>query len=397
MYSSSLTPILGAVDSLSHPIFLIFALVVGACVGSFLNVVIYRVPREIGLSKPLRSFCPSCKKQIPSWLNIPILSWILLRGKCAECKSPIAVRYVMVEALTALLFGIVWVKFSIYGWPIALMIWIFISLLISATFIDFEHYIIPDGITIGGMIVGLALAALTALVPPQWTLEVRHTFELHGVRNVNWLRGLCYSGLGAATGFALIWTVVQLGKLAFGRNVRKFEKPQAWKIYQPNPDDEPQLEIGDETLLWSDMFARESDKLVIEVSDLMLNGKADDGDEIIIFWNRAEIGETTINLEQLELIEGKTLKMVQPREAMGFGDVKFVAMIGAFLGWEATVFSLVGGAVIGALVGTLQRVIGGERWAKPIPFGPYLALAAMVYLFWGEAIKAWYIGLSYPG
>ena len=381
-----------SVANLSHPIFLIFALALGACVGSFLNVVIYRLPRDMGVHKPARSFCPSCKAQIPGWQNLPIVSWLLLRGKCSKCGSPIAARYILVEALTAVLFGIVWVQFSPYGWPIAWMTWIFVALLISATFIDLEHFIIPDSITIGGMIAGLVLAALIPLIPPSVAMEVRSMDGLHEVRNLIWWRGLCYSALGAASGFALIWTVVQLGKLAFGRRTHQFDEPQAWKIHQPDPEDEPRMEIGEETWLWSEMFSRESDKLIIEVSDLKLNGESKEAEKITFFWDRAELDGDTLSLEELKEIEGMSVKIVQPREAMGLGDVKFVAMIGAFLGWEATIFSLIAGAVIGSLVGTLQKAVGGERWSRPIPFGPYLAIGAFVYLFYGPQILAWYTG-----
>lgn len=376
---------------LQHPIFLGFALALGACVGSFLNVVIYRLPNDLSVNKPARSFCPSCKYQIPWYQNLPILSWLLLRGKCANCKGSIAPRYIMVEALTAIIFGIVWVVFSRFGWPVALTVWIFVSLLISATFIDIDHFIIPDGITIGGMVAGLAIAALLPLIPPSLAFETVSARTLHGLPNVVWWRGLCFSALGAAAGFALIWTVVQLGKLAFGRKVHEFDEPKSWKIHQPSPDDEPQLEIGDEKLVWSELFGRPSDKLIIETSDLQLNGEADGADKIVFYWNRAVVGDKTIDLEKLEHAQGKSAKIVQPREAMGFGDVKFVAMIGAFLGWQATIFSLVAGAVIGAIVGVTQKAVGGERWSKPIPFGPYLALGAFVFLFYGEKILSLYL------
>src|SRR5216684_2855160 len=134
-----------------------FAFVLGAAVGSFLNVCIYRLPRDLSVNKPRRSFCPSCKKPIPWQQNLPLISWLLLRGKCANCGSKIAFRYFAVEVLSALLFLAVWLSFP---GPIALVYWVFVSLLIAATFIDFEHFIIPDEITIGGTVAGLLCSFL---------------------------------------------------------------------------------------------------------------------------------------------------------------------------------------------------------------------------------------------
>src|SRR6478609_1272181 len=103
-----------------------FAFAFGCCVGSYLNVVIYRLPIPgLSTSKPRRSFCPSCKYQIPMWQNIPIFSWILLRGKCANCKQPISPRYLFVELLTGLLFVASFLLFQ-WNWNL-LAAWTFIS------------------------------------------------------------------------------------------------------------------------------------------------------------------------------------------------------------------------------------------------------------------------------
>src|SRR3712207_5848377 len=109
-----------------------FAFALGAVVGSFLNVCIYRMPLDLSVNEPKRSFCPSCKKQIPWHQNLPLLSWLVLRGRCANCGSRIAFRYFAVELLTALLFLAVWRSFP---WDVALVYFVFVSLLIAATFI----------------------------------------------------------------------------------------------------------------------------------------------------------------------------------------------------------------------------------------------------------------------
>src|SRR6476619_448504 len=133
-------------------LFSAIAFVLGACVGSFLNVCIYRLPLNLSVNQPPRSFCPSCKTQIPWHQNLPLVSWLLLRGHCAKCGARIAFRYFAVELLTALFFLIIWICFP---WQIAIAYWVFIALVIAATFIDFEHFIIPDEITMGGTIAGL--------------------------------------------------------------------------------------------------------------------------------------------------------------------------------------------------------------------------------------------------
>ena len=124
----------------------VFSAVLGAITGSFLNACIHRMPRGIGLSDPKRSFCPSCSKLIPWYENIPVVSWSMLWGKCSGCGSQISARYVLVEILTAACFVGLW---SRYGLPLAPAYWVFLSLLIAATFIDIEHFIIPDEITLG--------------------------------------------------------------------------------------------------------------------------------------------------------------------------------------------------------------------------------------------------------
>src|SRR5437773_3322706 len=129
-----------------------FAFVLGAAIGSFLNVCIYRLPLGLSVNKPRRSFCPLCKKPILWRHNLPLISWLFLHAKCPNCGNKIAFRYFAVELLTALLFLAVWMAFP---WPIALAYWILAALLIVATFIDFEHFIIPDEVTIGGAIAGV--------------------------------------------------------------------------------------------------------------------------------------------------------------------------------------------------------------------------------------------------
>lgn len=148
----------------------------GLIVGSFLNVVIVRLPRSISVVRP-GSSCPECSASLRWWQNIPLLSYLLLRGKCAECKAPISIRYPVVELLTAVLFYAASVRFGAglaaasHGLSLeSAFLWVrvlpFLALLIAMTFIDLEHRIIPDQLSLGGLVLGL----LTSFLDPNFTV-----------------------------------------------------------------------------------------------------------------------------------------------------------------------------------------------------------------------------------
>src|SRR5688500_10978207 len=117
-----------AVAGIYHYLFAGFAFVLGASIGSFLNVCIYRLPRDLSVNNPRRSFCPACNRPIPWSQNLPLISWMVLRGKCANCRAPIAFRYFAVELITALLFLAVWLHVWPDRWVLALPYWILVSL-----------------------------------------------------------------------------------------------------------------------------------------------------------------------------------------------------------------------------------------------------------------------------
>src|SRR5438067_1326814 len=131
----------------------------GCIVGSFLNVCIYRLPLGQSVVSP-PSHCPHCQYSIPWYLNVPLFTWLYLRGKCKNCGAPISVRYFLVELLTAVAFLGCWLAFGRQSAGVAVVYCIFLAGLIAATFIDFEHFIIPDEITFGGMVVGVLLSVL---------------------------------------------------------------------------------------------------------------------------------------------------------------------------------------------------------------------------------------------
>jgi leader peptidase (prepilin peptidase)/N-methyltransferase len=363
-------------------LFAVFAFVLGACVGSFLNVCIYRMPLGLSVNQPRRSFCPHCKYQIPWHANLPLITWIAQRGKCANCGAPIAARYVLVELLTGLLFLGAWwrVTHSALGhlpgaWVMALPLFTFIALLVVATFIDFEHFIIPDEITIGGAVAGVLFSAAIPL--------------LH--KETSHLWGALMSLAGAAAGFGLLWLVSVLGKLAFGKKTLEWKEPRAfaWKL----DGERAKLTItGEQDMWWDELFSTEKDWLVMDCERLELDGKARENIELRSQYERLEL-DGTHDLNTVKEFSGSVRKIAFRRDAMGFGDVKFMACIGAFLGWKAILFTVMAASVIGALVGGLSILLRHREWSAKIPFGPYLSLGALLWLFAGPELLAMWVSL----
>jgi len=258
--------------SLFTLIFAYFSFIVfvfGACVGSFLNVCIYRIPREESVVAP-RSHCPSCGKMIKWYHNVPILSYLLLRGRCRYCGERITPRYFIVEALVGTLFMLVWFE---YGFSVLTPVyWMVVSGLVLGTFVDFEHMIIPDRVTIGGIIAGLILSPI---IP-----------QLHG--KVTWLGGLIESVKGLVAGAGILWGVGILGKMVF------------------------------------------------------------------------------------------------KKDAMGFGDVKLLGGLGALLGWGAVLFIIMVSSIMGSLVGIGLIAAKKGEWQSRVPYGPYIAAAALIWILGGH-------------
>jgi len=362
-----------------------FAFAVGACIGSFLNVVIYRLPNGLSVNEPRRSFCPVCKGPIPIWLNIPLFSWLLLRGRCNSCSVSIPFRYFFVELFTAVVFWVIWQQGMAHftgdfvGTLVGIVArWVFVSLLISATFIDFDHLIIPDSITIGGTVAGV-LASL--LVP-----------SLHG--EDLWWRGGLFSIVGAMIGFSLLWLVVLMGKLAFGKIKHEFAEPAAFEISQPGGEEAPIIiQTGEHQYDWGDVFFRKSYRLELTTESLAFDGMEQALESPAAFrvlGESLELNGTKVGLDSVKRVTGRITGAVVPREAMGFGDVKFIAMIGAFLGWQAVLFTIFAASIVGAIVGLTQKFLVRQEWSRPLPFGPYLALGAAAWLFAGSSVWDWY-------
>jgi leader peptidase (prepilin peptidase)/N-methyltransferase len=257
---------------MTTPFGLVVAGVLGALVGSFLNVVVYRVPRDLSVVRP-RSACPSCGRAIRPWENVPILSYAFLLGRCAGCKARIAVRYPIVEALTSALFVGIVARFG-FG-PALPFLFFFAAALVAVAWIDFDFRIIPDELSLGGLAVGLVGSFFLPVSLPD-------------------------ALVGAFLGGGILWGLGWAYRRATG-------------------------------------------------------------------------------------IEG-----------MGGGDVKLAAMIGAFLGPGGVVLTLFLASLLGTLVGGGLMLVSRAGRRTALPFGTFLAPAALVALFLAPLFFAWYGGLFVP-
>lgn len=258
----------------------ILVFIFGSIVGSFLNVCIHRLPLDESVVWP-HSHCPHCKKKIPTYDNIPFLSYIILKGRCRFCKEKISLRYPLVELLTALLFLAL---FNHYGLSYDFLVFVvFICGLIVAAFVDIQHRIIPDEVSVGGMILGFILTA--------------------------------------TKGFNL--------------------KPIA---YGPKP-------------MFNSLLG-----IIIGGGIIYLTGKLFD---LVYF-----------KLLKRPPIQGET-------ESMGAGDVKLLAMIGAFLGWQKVILVFFLAPFFGVVVGLINILVKKDH---TLPYGPLLSLAAIFSLFWADRI-----------
>jgi leader peptidase (prepilin peptidase)/N-methyltransferase len=358
-----------------HIFFAALAFVLGAVIGSFLNVCIYRMPLNLSVNKPRRSFCPECKAQLKWYHNVPLLSWLFLRGRCANCGSRIPARYFVVELVTALFFLAVWLQFP---GPIAVAYWVFVSLLLVGIFIDLDHYIIPDEVTIGGIIAGLVASVLAPelmLTDSRWT-------------------ALMTSALSALIGYVILWIVLEAGKKAFGKKRIQLEAPTPFTWARKGDDAE--FVVGEEQGVWSDYFSRESDVLVLICDEAVVDGRNLGKTDLRFHYDRARIEGEEVLLDNVDRITGVIRALEIPREAMGRGDLKFLASIGAFLGWRAVLFSVFAGSLLGSLVGLATLLIGRRVWSAKLPFGPYLAFGGLLWMFFGQSLLSWYLGLLNP-
>lgn len=349
--------------------------VLGCIVGSFLNVCIHRMPRGLSIISP-PSHCPHCKYSIPWYLNVPLLTWLVLRGRCKNCGAPISPRYFIVELLTGIAFLGCWLKFGnvmhpLPSIPLAMVYVLFLAGLIAATFIDFEHFIIPDEITLGGIVVGLLLSFLL----PQ--------LQDAGLHRDGSLR----SAIGAAAGAAIVYAVLRFGKLLFGRYRLKFSEETRIHF------SETAIHLPGQEISYGDLLHRKSDVIVLSARTVELVDRGYKDVTVRLSRSALEIGEDKFPPDDVPFMECVSTGIVLPREAMGLGDVKFMSAIGAFIGWQGVIFSLLASSMIGAAVGLILIVTGRREFSSKMPYGPYIALAAVIWLFVGKR----YFMLLFPG
>jgi leader peptidase (prepilin peptidase) / N-methyltransferase len=340
--------------------------VLGCIVGSFLNVCIHRMPLGLSIITP-PSHCPHCKYSIPWYLNIPLLTWLTLHGRCKNCGAPISARYFIVELITGLAFLGSWLRFGSPAHPLptillALVYAIFIAGLIVATFIDFEHLIIPDEITFGGIATGLILSFL---LPQLQDAPSRGTSLFHSI-------------IGAFVGAGIVYGIVRLGKLLFGRQRLKLSG-QTKIIFS-----EIALHLPDREIPYDEVFYRKSDAIVLQAQTVELIDRGFKDVTVRLSPSALQIGDEKMDPNAVPFMECVSAEVVLPREAMGLGDVKFMGAIGTFIGWQGVIFSIMVSVWIGAAVGIILILSRRREWSSRMPYGPYLALATIIWLFLGK-------------
>jgi len=337
--------------------------VFGCMVGSFLNVCIHRLPLGMSIVTP-PSHCPHCKYSIPWFLNIPLVTWLALRGRCKNCGAPISPRYFIVELLTGLMFLACWLEFGeplheYPSMPLALVYAVFLAGLICATFIDFEHFIIPDEITFGGVAVGL----VASFFLPQLQNARSH------------VAGILWGAVGAVVGAGIVYGFSRLGKLMFGRQRLK------WPVLSKIIFTETCLHLPDKEIPYEEIFYRKSDTIVLQARTAELIDRGYENVTIKVSPATLTIGDERLNPDDVPHLEAESGEIILPREAMGLGDVKFMAAIGAFIGWPGVVFSLFVSAIIGLAVYVPLILSGRREWSSRMPYGPYIAMAAAIWVF----------------
>jgi leader peptidase (prepilin peptidase)/N-methyltransferase len=337
-------------------------------------VCIHRLPLGQSIVSP-PSHCPHCQYSIPWYLNIPLVTWLWLRGRCRNCGAPISFRYFAVELLTGVAFLTCWLKFGGASVAQALVYSFFLAGLITASFIDWEHFIIPDAITLGGMGAGF----LCSLLLP----------SLHGAATPP--RGVAQSVFGIVAGAGLVYAILRLGKVLFGR--QRLRLPANARVVFS----ETAVHLPDQEIPYEELFYRSSDVIALEAQRVELVDRCYRNVLVRLTPKTLQIGDDKLDPETVPHLEAVSAEIVLPREAMGLGDVKFMAAIGAFLGWQAVFFSLMASSVIGSVVSLGLIAARKQEWSARLPYGPYIAMAAAIWVFAGRKLLTLFFGLGPAG
>ena len=167
-------------------------------------------------------------------------------------------------------------------------------------------------------------------------------------------------------------------------------------VHVDKRDDDGHFVVGTEESLWSEYFAREKDQLLLHCDEVRIDDREYGSVTLTFRYDRVTVDGHVLMLDDVTHISGVTRVLVIPREAMGRGDLKFLAAIGAFLGWRAVLFSLFAGSLLGSVIGLVTLVVGKPVWSAKLPFGPYLAFGALAWMFFGETVLRWYGTLLSP-
>jgi leader peptidase (prepilin peptidase) / N-methyltransferase len=247
---------------------------------------------------------------------------------------------------------------------LALAYGVLLAGLIVVTFIDYKHFIIPNQISIGGILVGL----LCSLLLP----------SLHGQKFL--IPGMLQSLLGILVGAGSVYFVLRAGKLALGRQRLAFSG-ETKIIFTSSALLLPEKEIA-----YDELFYRKSDAITLRARAVELAGRSYQNVLIRLTPASLQIGDDKYDPEAVSRVEAVGTEIVLPRKAMGLGDVKLLAAIGAFLGWQAAIFSLLVSSVIGSAVGVGLIAARRREWSSRLPYGPYIALASTIWIFGGKRL-----------
>lgn len=342
----------------------------GACVGSFLNVVIYRLPLGMSVNEPSRSFCPHCHKEIPWFLNIPIGSWLMLRGQSACCNQPIPVRYCQVELATAVLFAAIAYHFGAEPLATQILLCVWGAVMLAIFCIDWEKMVVLPVLVFTATGAGI----LATLFAP-WLVEPQ---------SLNAGDGLLWSVCGAVGGYVVLKLVALLGRICFGRRSTTFDTTQKWSLQQAGEDIE--LRIGEQRYLWSELFMESANRVQLHDATIC-TAKEDTPGTITFTDSTATLPDgTVLPLEEHDSLSGTCNALTTRREAMGSGDALIAMAIGAVCGWQGVLFALVAGSFIGIAQALVARIGRGQ----PMPFGPAFIGGAFLYLFFGHLFIHYY-------
>jgi leader peptidase (prepilin peptidase)/N-methyltransferase len=356
---------------------LIAALAFGVSIGSFLNVVIWRVPRGQSVSSPTWSYCPNCQTRLGGWDLVPLLSFLALGCKCRYCKKPISWRYITVETITGLVFAGIFLK---YGWSVDTVFFcLFASVMISALFIDLDFFIIPDELNVIGVVLGIGLN-----VAHYWLGDPPEVWTISGLHII--------AAIPSAIICALIFhTISFLGYLYYSSATpaadeadTKDAEPRKAKPSLPVRAGWFVLGVLDD---YGYLFAKYLGLGLVSPKIKAWIAAHDVTEDI----SEADGSPSKSHAELAKEIEED-----EEQTGMGQGDAKLAAAIGAVLLLKYALVSFFLAIVVGGVVSIGLMFFSKKGGRTAIPFGPYLVLAALLTLFVGEPLLQGYLQYAFP-